>query len=63
MKGLVIFYCDLGRGQEAIELGDKVLEASQRTLGSEHPDTLNAINGLAVLKRGKVKENQKKKIP
>ena len=31
-----------------MELREKVLEASQRTLGSEHPDTLRAMTNLAV---------------
>jgi hypothetical protein len=30
-----------------MELREKVLEASQRTLGSEHPDTLSAMDSLA----------------
>src|SRR5438046_1863636 len=33
--------------QNAAELREKVLEASQRTLGDEHPDTLRAMNNLA----------------
>ena len=40
MTNLAISYSDVGRRQEATELSQKVLEARQRTLGSEHPDTL-----------------------
>jgi tetratricopeptide (TPR) repeat protein len=36
-----------GSLQEALELKEKVLEARQRTLGSKHPDTLAAMQGLA----------------
>jgi hypothetical protein len=31
-----------------MELREKALEASQRTLGNEHPDTLRAMNNLAI---------------
>ncbi len=48
MNNLAISYGDVGRRQEAMELREKVLEASQRTLGSEHPDTLRAMNNLAI---------------
>jgi tetratricopeptide (TPR) repeat protein len=47
MNNLANSYSDVGRRQEAMELRGKVLEASQRTLGSEHPDTLMAMNNLA----------------
>lgn len=36
-----------GHLQEGMELEEKVLEASHRTLGSEHPDTLTAMSNLA----------------
>lgn len=34
--------------QEAIELGEKVLESRQKTLGSEQPDTLSSMSKLAI---------------
>ncbi|KAH0555801.1 hypothetical protein GP486_006255 [Trichoglossum hirsutum] len=40
-------FAENGRLQSAMELRGKVLEARQRTLGNEHPDTLMAINNLA----------------
>ena len=40
-------YNEIGRHQEAMELREKTLEASRRTLGSEHPGTLRAMNNLA----------------
>jgi tetratricopeptide (TPR) repeat protein len=40
-------YGENGRLWSATELREKVLEASQRTLGSEHLDTLGAMNSLA----------------
>ncbi|KFG77601.1 hypothetical protein MANI_021620 [Metarhizium anisopliae] len=36
-----------GRFLSAFELREKIFEASQRTLGDEHPDTLDAMNNLA----------------
>ncbi|KAI9773955.1 MAG: hypothetical protein M1839_001967 [Geoglossum umbratile] len=47
MSNLAISYSDLGRRQEAMELREKVLEASQRMLGNGHPDTLTATHNLA----------------
>lgn len=46
MNNLAITYSGIGHRQEAIELSGKVLEMRQRTLGSEHPDTLDAISTL-----------------
>ncbi|OCK79674.1 hypothetical protein K432DRAFT_354452 [Lepidopterella palustris CBS 459.81] len=46
--GFAVAFAENGRGQEAMELREMVLEASQRTLGNEHPDTLNAMNNLAI---------------
>lgn len=48
MNNVAGSYSDLGRMQEAIDLGEKVLEARQRTLGSEHPDTLGTMHNLAI---------------
>ena len=43
----VLAFRENGRLQEAMELGEKVLKARQRTQGSEHPDTLRTMNNLA----------------
>ncbi|OXV11218.1 hypothetical protein Egran_01023 [Elaphomyces granulatus] len=49
MINLAFSYSDLGRTeQEAMDLREKTLEATQRTLGSEHPDTLGAMYNLAL---------------
>ena len=48
MNDLAASYSDVGRRQEAMELREKVVEASQRTLGNEHPNTLLAMSGLAI---------------
>ncbi len=42
-----------------MELREKVLEASQRMLGSEHPDTLRAMNNLTNLPIKKLKKLDK----
>ena len=55
MNHLAVSYNDIGRRQEAMELSEKTMEACQRTLGSEHPDTLRAMT-LANLTRKKVQE-------
>lgn len=46
MGNLASSYSDVGRRQEAVELEEKVLEATKRTLGEEHPDTLLSISSL-----------------
>ena len=43
-----IAFHENGRLHEAMELQETVLEARQRTLGSEHPDTLRTMNSLAI---------------
>ncbi|MCJ1349722.1 hypothetical protein MMC31_007963, partial [Peltigera leucophlebia] len=43
-----IAFLESGLLQVAMDLGEKVLEARQRTLGSEHPDTLGSMNNLAI---------------
>ena len=48
MSYLSISYSELRRRQEALELREKVLEASQSTLGSEHPDTLSTMVNVAL---------------
>ena len=45
--GFALTFAENGRVREAMELREQVLEASRRTLGSEHPDTLGAMNNLA----------------
>ena len=47
MNNLAASYSDLGRHHEAMELEEKTLEARQRTLGSEHPNTLRTMSNLA----------------
>src|SRR3954451_23438227 len=37
-----------GRRPEALRLTEQVVEARRRTLGEEHPDTLNSMHNLAV---------------
>jgi tetratricopeptide (TPR) repeat protein len=41
-------FVENGRLWSATELFEKVLKARQRTLGNEHPDTLLAMNNLAI---------------
>ena len=48
MSNLVTYYNDLGRIQEAMELGEKLLEVRQRTIGNEDPRTLKAMKNLAI---------------
>jgi tetratricopeptide (TPR) repeat protein len=43
-----LVYQDCGRLQEAMKLEEKVVEAMNRTLGEEHPDTLTSMNNLAI---------------
>ena len=45
--------------RSATELFEKVLEASQSTLGSEHPNTLSAMNNLANVPSKKLKKLDK----
>lgn len=40
-------FSECGLSQEAMGLTEKVIEARQRTLGSEHPNTLISMNNLA----------------
>jgi len=46
INNLAISYSDLGRQQEARELGEEALKARKRTLGEEHPDTLVSMENL-----------------
>jgi Tetratricopeptide repeat len=47
MHNLAISYSEVGRRQEALELTEKVVAARERTLGEEHPDTLDSMDCLA----------------
>jgi hypothetical protein len=46
---LGLYYRLQGRLDEAEPLYQRALEAQERTLGSEHPDTLLSVNDLAEL--------------
>ena len=46
-EGFAIAFHENGRLQEAMKLRKKVLEARQRSVRSEHPDTLRTMNNLA----------------
>lgn len=56
MSLLTIVYIKQGKPQEAERLRAKVLELTKQVFGSEHPDTLQAIENLAFeyMKRGKL---------
>jgi hypothetical protein len=41
----------VGRREEALQLLEKVVAASKRTLGEEHPDTLLSQRNLTVLRQ------------
>jgi len=43
MGNLARSYSDPGRGQDAVQLAEKVYEATKRTLGEEHPTTLSTL--------------------
>ena len=49
MNNLASLYIDQGRYSEAEPLYMRALEASERVLGREHPDTLTSVNNLATL--------------
>ena len=38
MQGLALSYSDLGRHEEALEMGEKTLEFYRRVLPENHPD-------------------------
>lgn len=48
MNNLAISYSDLGPSQEAMELRKKLLKALHRVLGSEDPDSLDALDNHAI---------------
>jgi non-specific serine/threonine protein kinase/serine/threonine-protein kinase len=51
MNNLGVLYKDLSRFDEAESLYKQVLEGQRRTLGADHPDTLNTLHNLAALYR------------
>ena len=51
LHNLALLYKTQGRYVEAEPLIKRALEASERVLGKEHPDTLRSVNNLAVLYR------------
>ena len=50
---------DLGRLAEAEPLFLEALEASRRTLGDEHPDTLKSISNVASILRQRVNQGHR----
>ena len=48
MHNLAVSYRKLTQYKEAIQLGEKVLEARKCVLDEEHPDTLEAMNNLTI---------------
>ena len=48
MEYLAFVYQDLGRWEEAAELGEQILELRKRVLGHDDPDTLSSMHNLAV---------------
>src|SRR5437667_9605881 len=51
MYNLGITYSSLGRLEEAKQLEEKVLEVHERTLGEDHPDTLESMYNLGITYR------------
>ena len=47
MANLASTHRSNGQGQEAEEVGTKVMEASSTVLGNEHPDTILSMKNLA----------------
>ena len=43
-----LIYAESGRGQEALQLIEKVVAANKRTLGVERPETLRSMHNLAI---------------
>jgi hypothetical protein len=48
-EGLGLAYRENGRRHEALQLAETVVAAYKRTLGEEHPDTLDSMHNLALL--------------
>ena len=48
-EAFAVVFSESGLWQQALELTQKVLKARQRTLGSEHPDTLGSMFKLAAI--------------
>ena len=51
MNNLAV-YSAAGRLEEALGLREEVLRLRREKLGAEHPDTLKAMDGLAVTLKG-----------
>jgi hypothetical protein len=58
MVGIGRFVADLGRWPEARAVTEYVLQASSRLFGEEHPDTISAMNNVAItrVEQGLLKE-------
>ncbi len=58
MAFLALAYRDAGRIGEAVRLLERNVEASERILGSDHPETLQSVNSLAFAYRdaGRISE-------
>ncbi|KAL8719057.1 MAG: hypothetical protein Q9225_003891 [Loekoesia sp. 1 TL-2023] len=46
-SNFALAYSEVGRPKEALQLMEPVVDVYKRTLGEEHPETLNSINSLA----------------
>jgi hypothetical protein len=51
MYNLAVTFADLGDLQGARELHEQTLAARRRVLGEDHPDTLQSMNNLDLLRR------------
>ena len=53
-----MIWMDQGRWKEAEGLGVQVLEARERVLGQEHPDTLTSMNHLASILKSQGRDDE-----
>ena len=51
VSNFALVYSEAGRGQEALELMERVMEAYTSTLSEEHPNTLHSVRTLQSLKK------------
>ena len=58
VSDLATYYCETGRYEEAVTLGEKVVNFRQQFLGRDHPDTLGAMSNLSLYyhKAGRTEE-------